>query len=54
MQTGYMTNEEIALKLEDANTIMKYKSMIDTAQLKTNLSCRSKTNEGVFRHKDAF
>ena len=34
MQTGYMTNEEIALKLEDANTIMKYKSMIDTAQLK--------------------
>lgn len=38
MQTGYMTNEEIALKLEDANTIMKYKSMIDTAQLKKQIS----------------
>ncbi|PFR29358.1 hypothetical protein, partial [Bacillus cereus] len=38
MQTGYMTSEEIALKLEDANTIMKYKSMIDTAQLKKQIS----------------
>ncbi|HDR7632485.1 TPA: hypothetical protein QCX75_001175 [Bacillus mycoides] len=38
MQTGYMTNEEITLKLNDANTIMKYKCMIDTAQSKKQIT----------------
>lgn len=33
-----MTDEEIALKLKDANTVAKYKSMIDTAQSKNQIS----------------
>lgn len=38
MQTGYMTDEEIALKLKDANKISEYKSMIDKAQAKNQIS----------------
>lgn len=38
MQTGYMTDEEIALKLKDANNISRYKQMIDKAERKNQLS----------------
>lgn len=36
VQTGYMTDEEIALKLKDANTVARYKEMIDKAKLPPN------------------
>lgn len=38
MQTGYMTDEEIALKLKDANKVSEYKVMIDKAQRKNQIT----------------
>ncbi|MES9681819.1 hypothetical protein ABWK22_02640 [Gottfriedia acidiceleris] len=38
MQTGYMTDEEIALKLKDAKKVADYKEMIDKAHKKGQVS----------------
>ncbi|MFE4029162.1 hypothetical protein ACFX4N_23695 [Priestia sp. YIM B13551] len=38
LQTGYMTDEEIALKLKDKEKIAEYKTLIDKAQRKNEIS----------------